>query len=88
MTLEGEISSKYEEARKREQELTKGLAIEDVKAWLEKMPKRGLWTLCQDRTQLYDTFLKFAKRHDADPIDIEPLRKILRSQVLETGLVI
>ena len=40
----------------------------------------GFWTLCQDCTQLYNTFLQFAEEHDADPKDLEPLKEILRSQ--------
>jgi hypothetical protein len=40
----------------------------------------GLWALCPDCTQLYNTFLQFAEQHDADPKELEPLKEILRSE--------
>ena len=47
----------------------------------------GVWTLCSDCTELCETFLQFVKEHDVDANDLVPLKKALRSEAREIGLV-
>lgn len=54
----------------------------------DKAPaEAGLWTLCPDCTQLYNTFLQFIEQNDVDPKDLEPLKETLKSQAREIGLI-
>jgi len=49
--------------------------------------KAELWTLCPNCYELLSTFLDLVKKHNVDVKDVEPLKRALRLQAKNVGLI-